>query len=306
MTLALLFPGQGTQHPAMLDWVDDCPDAADTLSRMADRVGQDWRARLQDADWATRNSVAQSLLTGLSIAAWQCVSRQVPEPAVVAGYSVGELPAFCAAGIFDRDIALALARDRAELMERSVAGQDTGLLAVAGLGGEAIASACTRFGLSVAIMLAADRVVLGGLLAALDQAEAQVTRSGGRCNRLAVRLASHTPWMASAVPPFATRIAALPFAVPRAAVVCNLTGAVTRHVDDLKAALSGQLASPVRWQQCMETIAERQPRCVLEVGPGSTLSRLWRDTHPEIPARSIDEFRSREAVARWVNNALAA
>ena len=306
MSLALLFPGQGTQHPAMLGWLDQRPEAAATLELMAAQIGRDWRLRLGDAPWATGNRVAQCLLTGLALAAWQCLAARLPTPSVMAGYSVGELAAFGAAGVFDSAAALGLARERADAMERSVAGSATGLLAVSGAGSDAVASACRRHGLAVAIELAADRCVLGGLSTALDDAALELTQGGYRCQRLAVGLASHTPWMAAASSDFAQRMGAVAFARAAGALVCNLTGEAVRGEPALRSALAGQLAQPVRWSRCMETIAQRLPRCVLEVGPGSTLSKLWNERFPEVPARSVDEFRGPDAIAAWVTGTLGA
>jgi [acyl-carrier-protein] S-malonyltransferase len=303
MSLALLFPGQGTQHPAMLQWLDDQPEAADVLGRLIAQLGGNWRCRLTDAHWAAGNAVAQTLITGLGIAAWQCIAPLVPAPAAIAGYSVGELPAFCVAGVFDASTALALARDRAEAMQCSVAGRDTGLLSVQGAA-RSIAHACRQHGLAVAIRLAADRVVLGGASEALDAAQAALTDEGARCTRLAVRIASHTPGMASAAAAFAVRLASVPFAAPQAALICNASGATERRPEALKQVLAQQIARTVPWDDCMDAVAERRVRCVLEVGPGTTLTKLWNERHPDIPARSVDEFRSPLAVAQWVRQSL--
>ncbi len=300
MSLALLFPGQGTQHPAMLEWLDTRPEAAGTLALMAAELGSDWRTHLGDEDWSSRNRVAQWLLTGVCVGAWQSVAGLLPAPSVVAGYSIGELPAFYAAGVFDAGAALELARQRAEAMELTVAGIDTGLLAITGVGTDAVERACLRHGLAIAIELAADRRVLGGRGADLDRAAIELTQSGAQCRRLAVRLASHTPWMAGAVTDFAQRAKSVAFAIPRAALVCNFTGAVVRRPEELRTSLSGQLARAVPWARCMEAVAERRPRCVLEVGPGSSLSKLWNERFPAIPSRSVDEFRGPDAVASWV------
>ena len=85
MSLALMFPGQGTQHPSMLAWVDHRPEAAATIKLMEAELGSDWRARLGDAAWASRNRIAQCLLTGLSLASWQCLAGRMPLPSVIAG-----------------------------------------------------------------------------------------------------------------------------------------------------------------------------------------------------------------------------
>ncbi len=305
MSLALLFPGQGTQHAGMLPWLDAQAAAQTTLAQLAADVGADWRQRLAEPAWANSNAVAQILLTATSVAAWQCLAPLLPTPAVVAGYSVGELPAFCAAGVYSAATALQLARIRAASMSASVAGLSTGLLAVQGLSAAGIAAVCRDHGLAVAIELAADRVVLGGPDTALQAAQTALNAAGAHTTRLAVGLASHTPWMAAAAQRFAAHLRGVGFTAPRCALVCNLGGSALRLPADLQQALAAQIDHTVRWSACLDTVAERGVRCVLEVGPGTTLSRLWAERGSAVPARSIDEFRSPAAVARWVLSALA-
>jgi [acyl-carrier-protein] S-malonyltransferase len=300
MSLALLFPGQGTQQPAMLPWLEQQAAAAPTLAAMAKHIGADWRNRLADSAWANANRVAQCLITGTAIAAWQSLAELLPTPGVIAGYSVGELAAFCAAGVFDAETALALADDRAEAMSAGVAGQATGLLAVSGLAHDLISRACERLGLAIAIRLAADKLIVGGQDGALTAAQSEWTALGANCTRLAIAVASHTPLMAAAAASFALRLQRQQMAPPLTPLVCNFSASTLRRPVDLAAALAGQIATTVRWDACMDAVAERRPRCVVEVGPGTTLAKLWNDRHPDIPARSVDEFRSPLAVARWV------
>jgi [acyl-carrier-protein] S-malonyltransferase len=288
----------------MLPWLDGQAAAQTTLAALAADIGPDWRQRLADPAWAGDNAIAQSLLTASSVAAWQCLAALLPAPAVAAGYSVGELPAFCAAGVYSPATALQLARLRAAAMSASVAGRATGLLAVQGLRASAVTAACREHGLALAIQMATDRVVLGGTDAALHAAELALGAAGAHCSRLAVGLASHTPWMAAAARDFAGHLRSVAFAAPRCTLVCNLGGSALRQPADLQHALAGQIDHPVRWQACLDAVAERGVRCVLEVGPGTTLSRLWAERGSPVPARSIDEFRSPEAVARWVHTTL--
>jgi [acyl-carrier-protein] S-malonyltransferase len=159
--------------------------------------------------------------------------------------------------------------------------------------------------LAVAIEMTIDRVVVGGLDADLQAAEAALSRAGAHCTRLAVGLASHTPWMAAAARGFADHLQGVAFSTPRCTLVCNLGGNALRRPADLQHALAAQIDHPVRWSACQDAVAERGVRCVLEVGPGTTLSRLWAERGSPVPARSIDEFRSPEAVARWAQATLA-
>jgi [acyl-carrier-protein] S-malonyltransferase len=297
MSLALLFPGQGVQHADMLAWVGSEPLAQPALTALSARLGSDWRQRLADADWATANRHAQPLLIGLSLAAWACLAPHLPRPDAVLGYSVGELPAASTAGAYGIDEALELASLRAAAMDAANT-EPAGLIAVHGPVDE-------RFGLDLAIDLAPDRAILGGSLADIDKATPALVARGAEVKPLAIRVASHTLRMASAVPAFAAQLAPRRWKSLASAFIANLDGAELRRSDALKHALAEQIAHTVQWRRAMATLAERRPRCVLEVGPGTTLSRLWAAEHPDVPVRSVDEFRSAEAVVGWVQRSLS-
>ena len=296
MSFALLFSGQGTQHPAMLPWL-----AEDALVRdMRSRLGvDDWRRGLEDPAWATRNVNAQLMLTGLSLAAWSQVAPGVPAPAAVAGYSVGEMPAFSVAGVFDAHTALALASRRAQAMDRCAAGIAGGMLAVSGLTEQALEVLLADTGLALAIRNGIENVVLGGPLSSLELAERAASRQGAKCTRLRVNLASHTPWMREAADDFAHALAGVPFHRPHLMLYSNAADRIG-GADAARAALAAQLACTVRWDECMENIHARQVRCVLEVGPGQALARLWNQRYPDVPARACDDFRSADAIAAWI------
>ena len=306
MSLGLLFSGQGTQYPEMLSWLDDGDaDGSEALALLRDAVGADWRSRLHDPAWAMRNAVAQPLLTAACLAAWQRIAGLLPPPIAVAGYSVGELAAFGAAGVFDVEAALQLAKARARIMDEVAAGCDGGLLSIGGAAPGLLEHISERHGLAIAIRIGPDHGILGGAVAALAAAAVQARQAGATATRLAVSVASHTPWMAAAVAPWRAAIDQVRFAAPAAALICNQGGVALRRPEELRAALAAQVASTVQWDRCTETMAERRVRCVLEIGPGATLSRLWNTSRPGIPARSIDEFRSPDAAAAWVRNTLA-
>lgn len=316
MSFGLLFPGQGTQHREMLPWLED-DDAVRRLAyprgipadplhggaalhEMACVLGTDWRARLAEAGWADSNAVAQPLLVGVAIAAWEALRGELPRPAAVAGYSVGELAAFAVAGVFDAATALRLAVSRAAAMDACARAEPGGLLAVSDFAVAASAAVADRHGLALAIRLGDRQCILGGALAKLDAAEAALAAAGARCKRLAIHVASHTPLMAEASIVLGEALAATPFARPDAMVICNADARGARDPAVLRQALAAQVSRPIAWDACMDTLAERGPRCVLELGPGTTLAKLWNARHPAIPARAIDEFRSSAAAVAWV------
>jgi [acyl-carrier-protein] S-malonyltransferase len=297
--LALVFAGQGVQHAGMLGWLDNDLAAKPVLDALASMLGEDWRAHCADPAWAFRNEVAQPLITGLSLAAWAALAPRLPPPALVAGYSVGEMAAFSAAGVFDARCALELVRERARAMDRCALQTPGGLLAVTGLDSPAIDALCSDAGAMVAIRNGAYSMVLGGPNAALERAELKATRQGARVTRLCVGIASHTPWMRAAAEDFARTLANAPLSRPRAVLFSN---AADRILDASQArhALAAQIARTVRWDDCMENIHARGPSCVLEMGPGQALARMWNQRYPEIPARSCDDFRSTSTITEWI------
>lgn len=288
MSYALLFSGQGLQHAGMLPWLAD----------------DGWRASLADPVAASRNAFAQPLLTRLALAAWAQLSPLLPAPAAIAGYSVGELPAFSVAGVFDAGTALALAGERARQMDIAAAeGPPTGLLGVSGLPPERLAELCRRLGLSIAIRTDGYTVVLGGPRVALALAAEEVDRAGHQATPLRVALASHTPWMRSAAEGFAAVLQATPMFAPRVPLFCNRSGGRVRDTLDARSALAGQVDHTVRWDEDMDAIAERGARCVLEIGGGSALARQWNRRFPAIPARAADDFKTLGALTGWIEKA---
>lgn len=302
MTYALIFPGQASQHPTMLPWLEAEPRAAASLHAMGEHIGTDWRAALLNEDSRSSNTFAQVLITGTSLAAWAAIKDQLPQaPAVVAGYSVGELAAFACAGVYSTEQAIALAQQRAALMDQAVCGHPTGMMAVTGVSAGRVLAACAGLGLECAICIHPGQSVFAGTDKALTQATPLLVALGAVCKRLDVRVASHSSWMAPAARAFANVLAELPFAAPLCPIATNADGTPDRKPASLRQALSRQLASTVQWASCMESIAERQVACVLEIGAGSALAKMWNERYPDVPARSLDEFQQPQGAVAWVS-----
>lgn len=307
MSYALLFSGQASQHPAMLPWLEAEPAASDILRPMSAHLGLDWRTQMHDAERRSDNAFAQVLITGTSLAAWAALQSKFAEPpAVVAGYSVGELPAFACAGVFLPEQALTLAAQRAALMDQSVVGMKTGLLSAAGLSEAAVLAACTGLRLECAIRIHASQCLYAGTDDTLVQAAHLLLGLGAVCKRLDVQVASHSSWMRPAMHAFSDFLDKVPFAYPACPIALNALGVLSRKPIELRSALSQQIASTVQWSACLEAVAERQISCVLEVGAGSALVRMWNERYPHIPSRSLDEFKQLKGVVDWLERNSAA
>jgi len=303
MTVALLFPGQGTQHEAMLPWLEASDAARSVVDGLGAALGHDWRARVADTGWSQSNAVAQTLVTGASVAAWAALVAGLPRVVAVAGYSVGELAACVAAGMLEADDAMTLAARRAAAMDACAVDGAMGLLGLSNVSDDDVRDACARWNLEVAIRTGERRCILGGTSVALAEAAAHLSLRGAKATPLGVRVASHTRAMRAAVPALARALAHAHWRTPRLAWVAGISGTVLRDIDEVQRSLAEQVATTVRWDVCMDTVAERRPDAVLEVGPGTTLARLWRERHPAVPVRSCDEFASARQVLEWAGMA---
>jgi [acyl-carrier-protein] S-malonyltransferase len=301
VSYALIFAGQGNQHPQMMPWltVEQNPSAA--LLKMERVVGAAWRTTLDNQELRSKGGFAQPLVVGTALAAWAVLKPLLPRPpTLVVGYSVGELASFATAGVISVETAMSLATIRADWMDRSVEGQESGLLSISGLAVRSVLGQFPR--LNCAILIDYDHAIFGALSSDLDQVQTELAGTSAICKRLAINVASHTPLMTSASEGFSEVLAGVTFQPPEFPIVLNFCATVGRRIGELKTALGAQLCTTINWSECMDVIAERGVHCVLEIGPNSALASLWNRRYPTIPARSIEEFKNPQGAAMWVQS----
>lgn len=290
--LLILCPGQGAQHAQMFDLARGSARAAALLD------GFDLPS---DPARMFANRAAQQLIVASELATWEAIRGHAPAPALVAGYSVGELAAYGVAGALRADEVLELADLRARAMDdclREHPGQS--LAAISGLTLSRAAALMAEDLFYIAIETADDSCIAGGPAAGLAALEQKIVAAGGRYSRLPVEVASHTPYLASAVAPFAAALHAADFQPFKAPV---LSGIAAAPVDGKALAveqLSRQLAEPILWRGCMDACAEAGITVALELGPGAALAKMLQTRHPQIACRSVADFRSLSGVQRWL------
>jgi [acyl-carrier-protein] S-malonyltransferase len=304
--LALLCPGQGNQHPAMLDLALAHPRGADVVRRATAAAGLDLvaAARGGGPDPFT-NAVAQPLLCAAELATWAALAPAVPSPRAVLGYSLGELAAHGCAGALGVEDVVRLAARRAALMD-AAAPPGGGLVALRGFPlarAEALAAAA---GAELAIVNGPEHCVAGGDAAAVDRLEAAARAAGAATvQRLPIAVPAHTRWLAAAVAPFAAALTASALVAPAVPVLAGVSGAPVRTRAEAITALSSQLAARIEWARCLATAAELGNTVFLELGPGAALARMVSEALPGVAVRSVADFRTVAGVARWVEAALA-
>lgn len=298
MRLAILFSGQGGQRPEHWQQLARQADGElrvallECLPPLADP------GFVPDVDFLAANAVAQPLIVGQQLLLWSALRERLPRPVCVAGYSLGELTACAAAGACTPAAAVALAGERARLMDATAGG---GMLAVLGLDEALVARVAAAHGLAIAIRNAPQHVVLAGPQAGLAPAAAALAAVGAsRLVPLAVRTPSHTPLLAAAAEGFRDRLSGLPEGRLRFPVLSAIDARPARTVSAAVEALARQICTPLDWAACLEAVVEMQPDAVFEIGPGNALAKLFGELAPAIPVRASDDFRTIDGIVRWL------
>lgn len=294
MRLALLFSGQGGQRAE--HWRQAEASAACGFPAVLAE-----RDRAEGCEGAiTRNSVAQPMIFAHQMLIWRQLSAVLPRPICVAGYSLGEMAACCAAGAFSGDEGIRLCIERARMMDEA-APSGNGMLAVIGLSRDLVEQVTADFDLAIAIVNGDRHFVVAGLCDGLVLAEARFHDLGAvRLARLPVETPSHTPVLAAASAGFAKRLLQIPDGRLLCPVLSAIDACANQRVRPALDALARQISQPMNWALCMEVIRELCPDVVLEIGPGNALARLFAEIAPHIRVRASDDFRSIDGLLAWI------
>lgn len=279
---AFTFPGQGSQRPGMgRPWADhDSWELVEEASEIAER---DIARLLLDADAEelrdTRNAQLTTLV--LSLVVLDAVERLGVSPTHCAGHSLGEYTALIGSGALSFDEGVQLVIERSEAMHNAGLERPGTMAAVLGLDDDQVEIACSRADADVwvANFNAPGQVVIAGSADGVAKAGEQARELGAKkIMALPVAGAFHTGFMAPARDRLRKAIA---HARPRdteVPVVSNVDALAHDRGDEWAALLSAQLTSPVRWKQCLVTLADAGVSAFAELGPGGVLTGMTKRT----------------------------
>jgi len=297
MTLAFVFPGQGSQSVGMMNAFADLSEVRETFAEAAEILGVDlWRMVTEgpesDLD-QTVNTQPAVLTAGIALwRAWQ--ARGGGQPVVAAGHSLGEWAALTAAGAFDFATALPLVRTRANLMQQAVAGQPTAMMAVLGLDDDAVVAACAEAAqgevCEAVNFNGPGQVVIAGHAGAVDRA-GDIARSRGakRALVLQVSVPSHCSLLRDAGEAFARHLQSVTIGVRRFPVVQNADCAAHADADAIRDALARQLYSPVPWTATVSGMVADGVTRIVECGPGRVLTGLNKRIAAEVECLALSD-----------------
>ncbi|MBL8289940.1 MAG: ACP S-malonyltransferase [Rubrivivax sp.] len=281
---AFVFPGQGSQSVGMLDAWGDHPAVRRTLEEASAALSEDI-ARLiregpKEALDLTTNTQPVMLTAGIAcLAAWRAEGG--PEPAAVAGHSLGEYSALVAAGVLTLADALPLVRHRAQAMQEAVPVGAGAMAAILGLDAGAVQRICAEVAAATGDVVSPanfndpKQTVIAGAKAAVDAACEKLKAAGAkRALPLPVSAPFHCALMKPAAERLRERLAGVALAAPRIPVVNNIDVAVQADAAAIRDALYRQAFGPVRWVEVVQALAGRGVAHVFECGPGKVLAGL--------------------------------
>jgi [acyl-carrier-protein] S-malonyltransferase len=293
VTVAWVFPGQGSQHVGMaMAWREASDCAREALDEATDGLGFDLVTLMRDgpADQLDETAMAQPAIFAASIAILRATVDTLPPPAVVAGHSMGELSALVAASALGFPDGLRLVQERGRLMRLAGEVEPGRMAAVLGLSDDVVAQACDAIaGVQVANYNAPGQVVISGQAAAVESASAALLGAGAkRVLPLAVSIAAHSQLMAPIAGEFARAVDATHMEAPAVPIVMNRTAEPTTDLGVIRSALGEQLTSPVQWSAAVQRMREDGVDLFLEIGPGNVLTGLIRRIGRDLPGPPIE------------------
>ncbi len=318
--IAFLFSGQGDQYPGMGKELCVRYGAAARVFELCDSIRPGTGAQCfegtEEELKETKNT--QPCLFAMELAAAAVLMDKGIRPAAVAGFSLGEVVAATAAGLFDTGTGFRLVCRRGELMQGEAEKYDTAMAAVVKLTPEKVEEICGKYpGIYPVNFNCPGQITVSGLADRMPAFAADVKAAGGRAVPLKVKGAFHSPFMKEAASAFAgelakvcgrdsqnaeqSRAAAKPdgkesaapsdgTVQPEIVIYSNVTA--KPYTDDIAELLSTQICSPVRWEKLIRNMIAAGVDTFVEIGPGKTLTNMMKKIDAQVKVCCVAELSS--------------
>lgn len=296
MSIAFVFPGQGSQSVGMLSALAEAfPVVNETFVEASETLGYDLWALVQNGPEADLNSTdkTQPAMLTAGVATWRAWRREGGViPAVMAGHSLGEYSALVCAGAISLSDAVSLVADRGRFMQEAVPEGQGAMAAVLGLDDDAVIKLCADNAngdvLSAVNFNSPGQVVIAGNKGAVERAAAAAKDAGAkRAVILPVSVPSHCALMAPAAERLAQRLTGISMNAPSIPVINNADVEIPGDADTIRAALVKQLDHPVRWVDSINKMHDAGIDTIIECGPGKVLVGLNKRINKEMQALPV-------------------
>jgi len=300
MTVAFTFPGQGSQAVGMgKDLADQFPEARAVFAEVDDALGEALSETIFNGpeDKLTLTANAQPALMAVSMAAFRVLEARgldlKSKVGYVAGHSLGEYSALCAAGTFTLADTARLLRIRGNAMQAAVPVGTGAMAAIIGLEHDDVVAVCDEASAFGACQIANDngggQIVISGEKDAIEKAAALATDKGAkRAILLPVSAPFHSSLMAPAADAMREALAGVSMAAPAVPLIANVRAAPITDAAEIAALLVEQVTGQVRWRETVEWFAAHDVTTLYEIGSGKVLTGLAKRIDKTVTGVSVN------------------
>ncbi len=300
MSLAFVFPGQGSQSIGMLAALAAAePIVGKTFAEASEVLDYDlWQLCQQgpEAELGSTERTQPAMLTA-GVATWRVwVARGGPRPIAMAGHSLGEYTALVCSGALDFRTAVDLVRYRGQVMQEAVPRGQGAVAAILGLDDPDLAAACRDAAQGEVVepvnFNAPGQTVIAGHAGAVQRAiDSAKARGAKRAVLLPVSVPVHSSLMVAPAARLAERLRQVPFGMPDVAAVYTVDVRTHASPDGIRSALEAQLYKPVRWAETVLAMVASGCTTFVECGPGKVLTSLNRriDRRPGLRMLALED-----------------
>ena len=303
MSLAFVFPGQGSQSIGMLDQLaTEYPLVQETFIEASDALGYDiWELVTSGPDVAlnqTERTQPAMLAAGIAVwRVWQSLTNI--QPGYLAGHSLGEYTALVAAGALSFTDAIKLVEMRGQFMQQAVPEGQGAMAAILGLDDNAVKMICIdaadeQVVEAVNFNSPGQVVIAGNVEAVIKATELAKEQGAKRALLLSVSVPSHCALMKPAAEKLAEAITDIPVHKTRIPVLHNVNVSAAADENEIKALLIQQLHNPVRWVETIQALSDTGVDKIVECGPGKVLAGLTKRIDKTITGLPVFDQRSLE------------
>ena len=291
--IAFVFSGQGDQFPGMGKELADKYPSAKSVFDMCDgiRPGTSEQCFNGTEEELKETKNTQPCLFAMELAAANVLFDKGVRPEALAGFSLGEVTAATAAGIFDNETGFRLVCKRGELMQTEAEKFDTSMAAVVKLTPEQVQDVCAKYSDVYPVNFnCPGQITVSGLASQMKDFSADVKAAGGRALPLKLKGAFHSPFMNAASEAFRVELENAKINKGNITLYSDLTS--MPYTDDVAELLSKQICSPVLWEKIVRNMIADGFDAFIEIGPGRTLTNMIKKISADVKAQTVEEYLS--------------
>lgn len=301
---AFIFPGQGSQYVGMAKDVFEASSEVRDLYSVASEILEFDLPNICFAgpeDELKQTYITQPAIFVHSMAIFRFLEGKQTTPSAVAGHSLGEYSALCAAGVFTFENALRLVKLRGELMQKAGLQKEGAMAAIMGMDEKFVEQICHEASKNGVVCIAnynsPIQIVISGAPGSVKEAiELSKDKGARKVVPLVVSGAFHSPLMEFAVEGLSEALEATEILKPEIPVYSNVTAKAMKNPDDIRDLLLKQITSPVKWAQLMNNMIADGINNFYEIGPGSVLCGLLKRIDRKIASTPINSLETISAI----------